>query len=198
MTLVPSAVSWATELGLNIEDLEAERPNDWYQRWLTLLHCQRAEVFAEYRRLMTLNETQGEQIVPSGSARAEILAWREYGKLTRAVCDLTGDPLPVGIFTRNAEHEVEDSALKNTCTRCGFVWNRRQPKFVDGLCSSCISLTAKALTARRVSCTPWQGRFARDDVTPLHSNGLPVVPGVRLCGNTDCVNPKHVRKEKRK
>jgi hypothetical protein len=168
--------------------LQAERPADQFQRELTLLHYQRAELFAEYRRLVAQNETM----------RAEIIVWTEYDKLTRAVCDLTGDPYPVGIVTRNAHRNIEELVVKNTCTRCGFVWNRRQPKFVDGLCSSCISLTAKALTARRVSCTPWQGRFARDDVTPLHSNGLPVLPGIRLCGYSDCVNPKHVKKEKRK
>lgn len=35
--------------------------------------------------------------------------------------------------------------------------------------------------------------FADDEVTPVDDDGVPVLPGVRMCGHTDCVNPDHVR-----
>jgi len=186
---VLSTVSWATELGLDLDSLQAERPNDWFQRELTLMHFERAELFAEYQRLSRGGAT----------LRAEIVVWRKYVSLTRAICDLTHAPVPVGIVNREAERErnIEEAVLKQLCDRCGFVWHRRQPRFVNGLCSSCCALQQKVLVAKRSSCKPWQGRFASDDVTPIHANGHRVLPGLRNCGNSDCVNPKHIKRERK-
>jgi len=44
-------------------------------------------------------------------------------------------------------------------------------------------------------CTPWQGLFTADEVTPVDDDGLPVLPGKRLCGMNDCVNPEHIERE---
>jgi len=186
---VPSLVSYATQLGVNLDTLQGERPSDWFQRQLAVLHYQRAQVFAEYQRLTREGLT----------FRAEIVVWQKYVSLTRAVCDLTGDLVPVGIVNREPERQrsIEEAVLNHLCDRCGFVWHRRQPRFVNGLCSSCIALQQKVLVARRSSCKPWGGRFAADDVTPLHANGHRVLPGVRNCGNSDCVNPKHIKRERK-
>jgi len=185
---VPNRVSWATELGLDLATLQSERPSNPLQKQSATLHADRARAFAEYQRLVTL----------CGNVGAEILVFAKYEKLTRTLCKLTGQSLPPDIVARDLEHKRQEWILKNTCYRCGFVRSRQQPTFVDGLCSSCSSLTEKALKPRRSSCKPWTGNFAPDDVTPLHPNGQPVLPGPRVCGYSDCVNPKHITKEKRK
>lgn len=179
-------LSWAKELGLDITTLEKERPDNWFQEQVIQAHTARAEAFADYLRL----RNSGQFLA------AELIAWERYTRLTRTACDLTGHAIPVGIITREAERrrQIEEAVLKNTCTRCGFIWNIRQPRFVDGLCSSCSALEEKVLRNGRLACQPWQGRFARDDVTPIDTNGEPVLPGPRVCNNSDCVNPKHIRK----
>lgn len=182
-------VSWATELGLDLATLEKERPSDWFQSQITNLHTARAEAFAEYLRL----RNQGQVLA------AEIIAWERYSALTRTVCDLTGSPIPVGMIGREQERtrHIKEAVLKNTCNRCGFIWNARQPKFVGGLCSSCLATQERVLRTGRLACQPWQGRFSKDDVTPINATGQPILPGSRLCNNTDCVNPKHIKKGKK-
>lgn len=181
-------VSWATELNLDPKALQRERPDDWFQRQLASLHFQRAETFAEYSRLKADNQTFA----------AEIIVWERYVNLTRTVCDLTGDALPLGIVTRDEERRrnVEDAVARNTCTRCGFVWKKSEPRFINGICSSCNALKGQPLRPRRSTCQPWTGRFAPDDITPVDNHGAPYLPGQRLCRNADCVNPKHIRKER--
>ena len=34
--------------------------------------------------------------------------------------------------------------------------------------------------------------FAADESTPVDDDGVPVMPGLRVCKNQDCVNPEHV------
>lgn len=179
-------VSWATELGLDLATLEMERPDDYQQRQLAQLQTQRAEAFADYLRFRNADQTFA----------GEIIAWESYLKLTRTVCDLTGADIPVGIMARESERRktIEEAVLKNTCTRCGFVWMVRQPRFVGGLCSSCLALQEKVLRRGRLACQPWQGRFAPDHVTPVNAAGEPILPGPRVCNNSDCVNPKHITK----
>jgi len=188
---VPEVI-WADQLGIDLATLETERPSDWFQREIAMMHFRRAELFAEYRRLAAGDDT----LPPVLQAHLGNIAFEQYSNMTRAVCELTGDQLPVGIVTRNADTKTRDAVTKNICDRCGFVWNRRQPKFVDGLCDSCIALSAKSLKARRKSCTPWTGRFALDDITPVDKFGAPYLPGPRLCRNRDCVNPKHIKRER--
>ena len=179
-------VSWATQLGLDMSTLEKERPDNWLQKQLTRLHTQRATAYAEYVRLRDTDQ----------AFSREDIAWERYKNLTRTVCDLTGKPIPVGILDRESQRRqlIEEKVLHNTCTRCGYVRNSRQPAFVGGLCSSCLALQEKVLRRGRLACQPWQGRFAPDDVTPVNAAGEPILPGHRVCKNSDCVNPKHIRK----
>lgn len=181
-------VSWAKELGIDLDALERERPDEWFQRQTASIHAKRAQAFADFTRYRATDE----------AFAAEVIAWELYCGLTRTVCDLTGARLPVGIITRELERRryVEELVLKNTCNRCGFVWTMRQPRFIDGLCSSCLALQEKVLRRGRLACQPWQGRFAVDDVTPVNAAGAPILPGTRYCKNSDCVNPKHIRKGK--
>ena len=54
-----------------------------------------------------------------------------------------------------------------------------------------------ALQAQRViqygvlRCEPHRGRV-NDDLEPIDDAGELVLPGIRVCGHKDCVNPKHV------
>ena len=180
-------VSWATELNIDLEALQSERPADYLQKTMSLLHYRRAELFAKYTRLIAENQT----------LRAETIVWNSYVLVTRAVCKLAGKAIPVGIVAREPKPMIEEAVLKNTCDRCGFVWHRSQPRFVDGLCSSCTALDGRVLAPRRSTCQPWQGTFAPDDITPVDNNGAPVFPGIRICGNRDCVTPKHIKKERK-
>ncbi len=179
-------VSWATELGLDLATLEKERPDDYSQRQLSMLQTKRGQAFAEYRLFRDTGN-----IFAAG-----IIAWEKYVSLTRTICDLTGADIPDGIIAREQERtkNIGDAVLHNTCTRCGFVRNTRQPRFVGGLCSSCRALQEKVLRRGRLACQPWQGRFAPDDVTPVTASGQPILPGRRVCKNSDCVNPKHITK----
>lgn len=178
-----------------MDTLELERPDNWFQKQVSQLHTARAEAFAEYLRLENRLRADNPFDVFFIVA-AEIVAWERYCRLTRTFCDLTGFPLPVGIISRGAERRanVRKAILKNTCTRCGFIWNTREPRFVRGLCSSCLAHRETVLRRGRLTCQPWQGRFARDDVTPITASGEPILSGYRLCKNSDCVNPKHIRK----
>lgn len=41
-------------------------------------------------------------------------------------------------------------------------------------------------------CRPWSGDVDLDSLAPIKADGSLHMPGVRLCGRTDCVAPKHV------
>jgi hypothetical protein len=45
--------------------------------------------------------------------------------------------------------------------------------------------------ARSGKCLPWQGMFV-NEVTPIFDDGREVLPGVRSCGHSDCVNGNHI------
>ena len=181
---------WSTELGLDLATLERERPDDWFQAHMADLQTKRGAAYADFIRYRDSNE-------PFAS---EVLAWERYCHLTRTVCDLTGAEMPVDIMAREhvRRRNVEEAVLRHTCNRCGFVWSLRQPRFVNGLCSSCLALQETVLRRGRLACQPWQGRFGSDDVTPVNAAGVPILPGERYCGHSDCVNPKHVKKGKAK
>lgn len=78
------------------------------------------------------------------------------------------------------------------CERCGYEWSvsSRRGKFI--LCASCRARRVQTISAAVGKCFPWGGRFAADEITPLDNDGKPMFPGVRSCGNNDCVNVAHV------
>lgn len=169
--------------------LQLERPTEWFQKQLGNMHTERAEAYSSYLRHRD-----------SGVFLLEAIAWQRYCALTNKMCELTKTRAPIGTMTTEstAEIDVRGALLRNTCDRCGFVWTYRQPRFVDGLCSSCSALREVVLRRGRFACQPWQGRFADDDVTPVNGAGSPILPGPRYCGNSDCVNPKHIKKGRMK
>lgn len=79
-----------------------------------------------------------------------------------------------------------------TCLRCGFVWEISLSRNNPENCESC--RTTKKNRIRE--CIVWHGHFAADFVTPIDENGVEVMPGIRTCGNKDCVNVSHIAKLK--
>lgn len=80
------------------------------------------------------------------------------------------------------------------CKRCGFRWAASNARKNVELCASCRARPSRTVVSDSGDrCKPWRGMFADDDVTPVDDDGAPVLPGVRMCGHTDCVNEDHIR-----
>jgi len=79
------------------------------------------------------------------------------------------------------------------CERCGFQWALKSSRQKSVLCKSCRA--KRTLTVHtdngKVKCLPWGGMFL-SEVYPIRDDGTFILPGVRRCGNTDCVNASHV------
>ena len=82
------------------------------------------------------------------------------------------------------------------CERCGFEWELSSSRQKTILCASCRAKKVQTVHTKRGKCLPWHGGFAADDITPVDENGKAILPGVRRCGHTDCVNPSHIEREK--
>jgi len=80
------------------------------------------------------------------------------------------------------------------CERCGFEWHVNTIRKPTSLCHSCRARKVQTVHTPEGKCVPWHGHFAEDDITPVDDDGNPVFPGVRRCGNTDCVAPNHIKK----
>ncbi len=82
---------------------------------------------------------------------------------------------------------------KIICERCGSSWavNQEKRHRTDLLCASCRAKPAIVIQYGDLRCIPWNGSFADDGVTPM-LDGIPFLPGERICKHLDCCNPKHV------
>ena len=79
------------------------------------------------------------------------------------------------------------------CHRCGFTFEvNRKRKKLRMLCQSCRVTRATTIKTEDKSCLPWHGNFAVDLVTPVDDEGYEVHPGIRTCGNNDCVQTAHL------
>jgi hypothetical protein len=81
-----------------------------------------------------------------------------------------------------------------TCARCGqtFEVNRKRRK-LRMHCDSCKVTKATTIQYGEFRCLPWHGNYDIDMVTPVDEDGLQVLPGIRVCGKIDCVQPAHVK-----
>ncbi len=82
-----------------------------------------------------------------------------------------------------------ESALVEFC-RLAFLNNMNTKVF----CQSCRTRRSTTVNTGELKCIPWHGRFAPDLVTPLNELGEPILPGNRICGMLDCVNPEHIER----
>ena len=81
---------------------------------------------------------------------------------------------------------------KVECARCGFEWEIKSVRTPEVFCYSCRARKVQTVHGPLGKCVPWQGHFAADLTTPIDDDGNPVMPGLRLCGKSDCVSPRHV------
>lgn len=79
------------------------------------------------------------------------------------------------------------------CRRCGFKWSvsAENKDRTDLLCKSCRVKPAKVIQYGGLRCEPHNGLFDEDD-NPIDAEGRLILVGERVCGHSDCVNPKHV------
>jgi len=78
------------------------------------------------------------------------------------------------------------------CERCGMEWTVNTVRRSKILCASCRARKVQTVHTSQGKCYPWHGMFAADEITPIDSDGKPVLPGVRGCGNNDCINASHI------
>lgn len=77
---------------------------------------------------------------------------------------------------------------EQVCVRCGIIWEVNSTRKNNDTCQSC-----RARKQQKIAdCLPWHGGFAEDLVTPVDEDGNEVLPGIRSCGNRDCVNGSHI------
>jgi len=82
--------------------------------------------------------------------------------------------------------------VQKQCLRCGLVWEINSTRKNPDYCASC-----RARKQVKIGeCLVWQGNYAEDLITPINEEGLPVVAGESICGNSDCVNPEHRKMKK--
>lgn len=70
-------------------------------------------------------------------------------------------------------------------------WDTDKRKRNEVLCVSCRARPARSIRYGSDRCIPWQGSFTICDEPLLH--GELFLPGLRLCGHSDCVNPVHIK-----
>lgn len=93
--------------------------------------------------------------------------------------------------------QTYDQLLNYPCTQCGQpipgqTLAKRQARNPEGYSTRCADCAAVPVaTIRATGCMPWDGDFDWDLMTPV-KDGMPYMPGKRSCGNSDCVNRKHV------
>lgn len=90
-----------------------------------------------------------------------------------------------------------DGKTRFVCDRCGFDWvvdNRESYRQAGKilLCKSCKPGRSETIEKNGLVCRPWAGDVDLDTLQPLDKNGDPYLPGIRLCGNLDCVTRAHV------
>ena len=82
------------------------------------------------------------------------------------------------------------------CERCGYedttgLLEKRVDRGASKLCSSCRAKPVSVIKTEFGDCKPWAGDFDTDD-NPLNPDGSLLLPGMRKCGNSDCVAEDHV------
>lgn len=91
----------------------------------------------------------------------------------------------------------EHTEVQATCERCGFIWSFPS-RYLFGrnynteLCVNCKAVPVARVSRDGITCKPWDGEIDLDSMQPIDDDGNPYMPGVRTCGNSDCVFRSHV------
>ena len=84
------------------------------------------------------------------------------------------------------------------CSHCGSnslsreaIQKRLSRGSTRRLCPDCSAAKKTTLAYGDLICKPWAGDFDLDTLAPI-KDGFEFMPGERLCGHKDCVEPTHV------
>jgi hypothetical protein len=83
------------------------------------------------------------------------------------------------------------------CIRCGYAdeaITKRVERGGQPICNSCAARPAQRIVTRFGVCRPHRGDFDNFD-NPLDKDGKPYRAGLRLCGNSDCIERSHILKD---
>jgi hypothetical protein len=89
------------------------------------------------------------------------------------------------------------------CERCGVkqdattVPGEKTTRRRSPLCESCQAKPATTVVTAYGRCRPHKGPFDDNDNPLDEFTGEPYRPGIRLCGNRDCIELKHIESPKR-
>jgi hypothetical protein len=83
------------------------------------------------------------------------------------------------------------------CYKCGTEDTtgyiaKRIERGAERLCQSCSARPAKHIQTKFGRCKPHHGKFDDYDC-PMDDNGEYILPGIRICGAKDCVEPTHIQ-----
>jgi hypothetical protein len=96
--------------------------------------------------------------------------------------------------------EGDNEYYYGTCDRCGFEWKfpqtyAQRATYSMDVCKDCRAKPVTHSGPANDYCLPWQGDVDLDTMAPLDDDGNPYKPGIRTCGNADCIRPKHLISE---
>jgi hypothetical protein len=82
------------------------------------------------------------------------------------------------------------------CDRCGYedtsgLLEKRVDRGASKTCPSCRARPTSIVKTKFGDCLPHQGEFDDDD-NPLDDQGNLLMPGLRTCNASDCLNPEHI------
>jgi hypothetical protein len=84
------------------------------------------------------------------------------------------------------------------CSRCGSIsipretaQQRTRRNTARATCLDCSATRKATLAYGDIICKPWSGEIDLDSLIPL-KNGFAYLPGIRLCGHSDCVEESHI------
>lgn len=92
--------------------------------------------------------------------------------------------------------ELDKDKMRTTCQTCGSIFDfrveyLRRSSYDTTKCKDCKAKPVNVVKTKFGLCTPHKGDFDWDTMQPL-KDGKPYLPGIRKCGNADCIARKHV------
>lgn len=92
--------------------------------------------------------------------------------------------------------DLGNDMIRTTCETCGVIFDfrheyLRRVNYDTTKCKSCKAKPTRSVKTDYGICTPHQGEFDWDTMTPM-KNGKPYKPGIRKCGNADCIARAHI------
>lgn len=92
--------------------------------------------------------------------------------------------------------ELNREFMRTTCNTCGKIFDfrveyLRRSTYDTSKCKDCKAKPVSVVKSKLGLCTPHKGEFDWETMTPM-KNGKPYKPGIRKCGNADCVARAHL------